>query len=245
MSGTNLVIEGAKKALPGVRWWAGPAGVAGAAGLDYLQNPKARYPFDPEGGHGNQRWRYGNAAINSIFLTMAPFLHHNPAAMYGALSSPFIKDTLVAAMPTMESMRRDADTRRKSMGAALGIGAGALGLGGLATAKYLAAKNREMGGKVRVTLPTKDPNDRETEVEMPLDDVDISPAQRERLSRDVRKRVRSETRERTLKLDPETHKLIPFADWKARYGKGRTEEEVKVASDRLTNIVSIANNLWK
>jgi len=230
-----------KKLLPGVKYWGLPAGAAGAAGLDYLQNPESRYPFDMRGFEGSKRWRLGNAAINTGFLTMAPFLTHKPGLMYGALGSPFAKDLMVKGMPTLDSVQKNMDTQRMGTRAGLALGAGALTLGGLGLAKFLRSKGRDAGGRVRVTLPTKSPSDKETEVDMPLDDSTISPAQRERLARDIRKRLRGETRERTLKLDPETHKLIPYDQWKARFG----DTKAKAASERLSNIVHLANNLWK
>ena len=76
---------------------------------------------------------------------------------------------------------------------------------------------------------------------MPMDDDSISPAQQERLHRDVRKRLRGETRERTLKLDPETRKLISLDQWERKFG----DQAPKTASERLANVVRLANNLWK
>lgn len=230
----------ARHALPGVKLWGPAAGLAGAAGLDYLQNPDARYPFDPNGFHGNNRWRYGNAAINTMFLGAAPFLHRHPAAMYGALSSPFVKDVLVSAMPTMNAVRGAADTTSKTQMLGSLLGAGALGLGAAGLAKYISSKDREQGGRVRVKLPSKGPHSKDTEVDIPLGDVAVSPTQKAYLFRDVRKQLRSESQTRGMKLDAEHHKLIPFAEWKEHVGN---MDEPKTASARLLNMVKLANSI--
>ena len=89
--------------------------------------------------------------------------------------------------------------------AALG-GAGAVGLGGMALAglrgsgalSNIAAKNRS--GTVRVTLPTKKPGDTETQIEMPMEDVELSNNLYRALGRDTRRRLRSESTERKRKF---------------------------------------------
>ena len=227
------------------------AGLAGASGLDYLQNPDSKYPLDTTGSEGSNRWRYGNFGINATLLGMAPFLHKVPHR-FAALSAPFAKDLMVKAMPALDSVQKNMNTQRQAakdttanqnlaLAGGAALGAGALGIGGAALLKYLSTKDRVNGPRMHVTLPTKNPNDRETEVDMPMDDDSISPAQQERLHRDVRKRLRGETRERTLKLDPETRKLISLDQWERKFG----DQAPKTASERLANVVRLANNLWK
>jgi hypothetical protein len=99
-----------------------------------------------------------------------------------------------------------ADATRHKMSPAAMIGAGGLGLGALALLAYNAkrkADHREKElalqgkGRVRITLPTKDPGDNETEVELPFDDLNLSQALRGRLGRDTRRRLYTETKQRT------------------------------------------------
>jgi RimJ/RimL family protein N-acetyltransferase len=86
---------------------------------------------------------------------------------------------------------------------------GGLGLAGLLGAGYLGnkginalqgmeqAQKSTAGGKIRVSLPTKDPNDEETTIELPMGNLEVSGTQLEKLQRDLRRRIRRETKERT------------------------------------------------
>lgn len=85
-------------------------------------------------------------------------------------------------------------------------GAGGLGLGALALLAYSAKRKADHRaeelalqnkGRVRITLPTASPGDNETEVELPFDDLNLSHALRSRLGRDTRRRLYTETRQRT------------------------------------------------
>jgi GNAT superfamily N-acetyltransferase len=109
-----------------------------------------------------------------------------------------------------------ADAMRTKIPPAALIGAGGLGLGALALLAYNAKRKADFRkeelalkgkGRVRITLPTKDPGDNETEVELPFDDLNLSQALRGRLGRDTRRRLYSETKQRTRRIrkpkDPE------------------------------------------
>jgi hypothetical protein len=84
-------------------------------------------------------------------------------------------------------------------------GAGVLGAGGLAykgvgaLSDLAKAQKQRAAGKVQVTLPTKAPGDTETMLELPVGDESISSGQLEKLQRDVRRRLRKETNERTYR----------------------------------------------
>jgi hypothetical protein len=104
-----------------------------------------------------------------------------------------------------------ADATRHKMSPAVMAGAGGLGLGALALLAYNAKRKadqreRELAlqskGRVKITLPTKAPGDNETEVELPFDDLNLSQALRGRLGRDTRRRLYSETKQRTVKRRP-------------------------------------------
>lgn len=85
--------------------------------------------------------------------------------------------------------------------------AGILGLGALGVGAYGAHRlsksideqsNAANAGRVMVTLPTKNPNDIETQVSIPLVDTGVSAKTYQQLGRDVRRRLRGESKERKL-----------------------------------------------
>lgn len=92
----------------------------------------------------------------------------------------------------------------------LGLLLGALGAGGLGLMGYNAFKKKpeQMGmggapmlddrGKVRITLPTRNPEDQETQIEFPFDatSLGLSNSVQGALGRDVRRRLRDEARSR-------------------------------------------------
>jgi hypothetical protein len=91
------------------------------------------------------------------------------------------------------------------------MGAGGLGLGALGIAAFNGMRNRALKkreleqaqkGRVKITLPTKQPGDNETQVEMPLEDLNLSKALHGRLGRDTKRRLYEETRERTRRRKP-------------------------------------------
>lgn len=91
------------------------------------------------------------------------------------------------------------------------LGALGLGVGGLGVAAYAAKRKADAAsaqaeaaraGRVKVTLPTKKPGDAETTLDIPMDDVRLSQALRDRLGRDTRRRLYAETRERTKRRKP-------------------------------------------
>jgi hypothetical protein len=88
---------------------------------------------------------------------------------------------------------------QKALGAAGLLGGGYLGYKTLNAIREMAEAQRQTArGKVRVALPTKDPTDQETTIEMPIDDLAVSRSQFEKLQRDLRRRIRKETKERTV-----------------------------------------------
>jgi hypothetical protein len=94
-------------------------------------------------------------------------------------------------------------TNEKLLGGGLGavglLGGGYLGYKAIQAMRDMAQAQQQAGrGKVRVALPTKDPEDQETIVELPIDDLDVSKSQFEKLQRDLRRRIRKETKERTV-----------------------------------------------
>lgn len=135
------------------------------------------------------------------------------------------KDLVVQTLPVMGqtgSLIKDLQSRTNrppspltnidpklllGLGGAGVLGLGALGYAGLRTGNAmnrLAEKQRK--GTIRVTLPTKAPGDAETQVEMPIEDVQLSENLYRSLGRDTRRRLRGESSERKRKFLTEQQK---------------------------------------
>jgi hypothetical protein len=100
----------------------------------------------------------------------------------------------------------------------IAMGAGALGLGLLGVGgahayhkKRLADASEEQArvaqrmktrGHINVTLPTRDPNDAETQLQIPLEEIEMSNSLSGRLRRDFLRRLHKETKERTARRTP-------------------------------------------
>lgn len=152
---------------------------------------------------------FGGAAANPALST---------AGRLTALAAIPAKDVAVAAIPAIpsatESLKDISKNKSlshlvsempmaaKVLGGGLGaaglLGGGYLGYKALNAMKEMAEAQRQSArGKVRVALPTKDPSDQETTIEMPIEDLEVSRSQFEKLQRDLRRRIRKETKERT------------------------------------------------
>ena len=93
---------------------------------------------------------------------------------------------------------------RLRTGITAGLGLGALGLGALGINEARRARKQmekpkdvRDPGRVRITLPTKDPTDNETQIELPLDHYKLTQTAVTQLRRDLRRRLREEGEERT------------------------------------------------
>lgn len=62
-------------------------------------------------------------------------------------------------------------------------------------------ENPNFGGKMLVTLPTRNPGDRETTIELPLENVPLSDTLINKIRRDTKRRLRTESDTRTLRDD--------------------------------------------
>ena len=165
--------------------------------------------------------RLANALLNTG-LGAAAVVPGIPAHVRATMLTGIpIKDLALSSIPAVqtisEGVKDISENKSKSLAdlisslsptqKALGLGVGAAGLlgggylahKGIKALRDLASAQQQAGrGKVRVTLPTKDPNDEETIVELPIDDLDVSKAQFGKLQRDLRRRIRKETKERTV-----------------------------------------------
>jgi RimJ/RimL family protein N-acetyltransferase len=165
--------------------------------------------------------RLANALLNTGLGAASVVPGLPPAARATMLTSIPFKDFALSSIPAVqtisEGVKDISENKSKSLAdliselsptqKALGIGAGAAGLlgGGYLASKGIKAvddvakaQQSRAGGRVRVALPTKDPNDEETTIELPMDDLDVSRTQFEKLQRDLRRRIRKETKERTV-----------------------------------------------
>lgn len=172
--------------------------------------------------------RVVNGLANVIFGGAAAAPGMSTGSRLGALAAIPAKDVALGAIPAIPSLTESIHTMANKTEAPSGLdalspGQKAMGLGlagaGVAGAGYLGLKAirslRDMAdaqgisaaGKVRVTLPTKDPNDHETVVEIPMHELEVSRAQSSKLMRDMRRKIRDETKQRTVKRNLST--LIP------------------------------------
>jgi len=213
-AGSEKKASSAKQLLKMLAGGAGAAGFMDAYtyGRDKSLDEYLNTPFSMSRG--------AQALANTIFGGAAAAAPSFASALPALAAIP-AKDVAVAAIPAIpsitESVKAISENKSRSMAdllsalsptqKALGVGAGAAGLLGGGYLGYKAIKAmREMAkaqeqsarGKVRVALPTKDPNDQETIIELPIDDLDVSRSQFEKLQRDLRRRIRRETKERTV-----------------------------------------------
>jgi len=128
-----------------------------------------------------------------------------------ALGLPYLKPSAARLPSMMEAKTQDL---KRGGGGQYGIdpmtllkvvgGATALGLGGWGV-KHLVDEMRlkreqeaeQLKGRVRVTLPTKNPGDAETQVDMPIREFNFSNPIQQNLRRDTTRRLRAEVAHRT------------------------------------------------
>lgn len=125
-----------------------------------------------------------------------------PAAqkLPGALDSL----TELSNRPASKGILESLSPTQKAVGAGAGLLAAA-GLGYLGTKAVRSlqdmsnAQRQSAGGRIKVTLPTKDPTDEETTMDIPMEDLEVSRSQQTKLLRDLRRKIRRESKERTMR----------------------------------------------
>lgn len=133
-----------------------------------------------------------------------------PATVFAAPSS-IAKDLGILAMSKGPQAVNALDTanRLKEMeiskpngsGALLplAVALGLLGAGGLGYAGLRSIRNKNVSkGRIQVAMPTRNPGDKETIIDLPLDSPLLSTAMSSNLDRDIKRRIRQEGRSRTL-----------------------------------------------
>ena len=142
----------------------------------------------------------------------------------GMLSGPMIKDLVMDSHRAVSGVDRlskelpdairagfaSSQIPKSLIYGGLGVGAAGVGLLGLLSALNLKNDRDKLSesrrGRLKVTLPTKNPNDAETTIELPTDHFDFSSSLQAKLRRDARQRLLGETRGRTrhrLPRDPD------------------------------------------
>ena len=202
----------------------GAGGLAGSAFYDQLQGHSVPTSFDDISKQRALNFLFNAALVGSgaKFLG-AGMKGKNPTqglAGSGMMFSPPFKDlALAATKPVMElpglfdSLRNNRSNKLLTGGV---LGLGALGLGAYGLSKYKEHTDDD-AGTIEVTLPTRDPNDKETVVRLPLSQANLSKSMRTNIERDMRRRLRSGGTERTRKRDPESGSLIPMHEYQAKY----------------------------
>lgn len=113
-----------------------------------------------------------------------------------------IRDTLDKVREQMDKPSEPVMSNAAKLGLGVG-GAAAVGLGAYGLHRLAQAVNRHTDmaqrARVKVTLPTKDPTDRETVIEVPITDLHMSAKAYRDLGRDTRREIRNELKERTMK----------------------------------------------
>ena len=111
------------------------------------------------------------------------------------------------------------------------LGIGGLGLGGLGLWKYWNKKDpAESGGVLRYKLDGSEPG-QEAEVEIPIDSPMLSPNMTANLDSGVRRRLQDTINANSRKRDPMTGQLIPYNEWKQRYGDSEEQTDYMDGSD--------------
>lgn len=101
------------------------------------------------------------------------------------------------------------------------LGAGLLGLGGYAAYKHFHDDTSEQTkAQMRIKGDDDDPYS-EVIVNVPIDAPTISDTMVGKLNTGIRRKLRKNIKYNTRKIDPETGKKIPYAEWEAKYGDNK------------------------
>jgi len=211
--------EAAAKALAALA-----AGTATAGLLDTAVNKDKGAIGVAMGNPDADKWSLADAGLNFIAGATAPYIG-SAAGKAGLVGGAALKTVLTPAVRNQSRGNEILDELKdriptdiklpssepaenwvQSVPKSVWLGAGGLGIGALGLLAYNAKRNRELKneelaqrgeGRIHVTLPTKKPGDVETNIELPVGDLNMSKALRWRIGRDTRRRLNEETSGRT------------------------------------------------
>lgn len=206
------------------------AALAGAAGTTVLADQAADPDRTWESSMKPWEWDKQRGLMGAINAGLGAIGGHQVSAPGGTGIIPGItamtlaptKDLVLKSLGTLGKVDRVSDQASevlarppvKPVGAiphsAL-MGALGLGVGGLGIAAYMAKRQSDAdasqaaaarAGRVKVTLPTKNPGDAETTLDLPINELQISKALESHLGRDAKRKLLAESRERTRRRKP-------------------------------------------
>lgn len=156
-----------------------------------------------------------------------------------AVSVPQFMNNTDRLVQAMESQAETAKTQ-KSKGGAMpwivgALGLGALGLGGVALWKYLQ-KWDSTDTKAEITVPgSKGDPYSAIKVQVPMDPKDFGNKLITGVTRGVKRKLRSNIKANSKKIDPVTGKKIPYEEWVLKYGDEDDKADLGYENDGSTD----------
>lgn len=176
-----------------------------------LAAPRVSNPYKPGTARfQNYLAKARNAAVVSIPVKDVAFA--GSMGLMGTL--PRVNQALDKLNVPAKSL---LDTIKAHPYGAAGVGAGSmalLALLGLGAKRGLDALDNvgQQGSRLKVTLPTRYPGDQETTIEMPFNQVALSNTTIGNVARDIRRRLRAESRSRTGRKRLADQHVVDVAD---------------------------------
>ena len=167
-----------------------------------------------------------------------PSYKANPNALKNTMLAAVLPRTLMTLQGAAKNLNASAGLKNSlsSLATPAAVGGGVLGLAALA-ALYQGSRaakrvgdgdplvkadsthnvfaggaggpgNPNVGGKIKVTLPTRNPRDNETVVEIPMENIPLPGTVLDRVRRDTKRRLRSEGNVRTIHRDDPDDKTV-------------------------------------
>lgn len=233
------VSAAADQAMNDLDWFTG----------DFLDNP---------GGRNGLSTRLFLGATNGIIGSMLPGA--KPLEKGGLLSSIPVKDLAMAGSmhsgELIDSYKRSSKAQAdiaKALANQKGgsgmwgptvaaiLGLGGLGIAGTALWKYLQKKD-PADTRAEITVPgTKNDPYSTIKVQVPMNAKDISDKLISGMTRGVKKKLRSNIKANSKKIDPITKKKIPYEEWVMKYGDEDDKEELGYDTDDNTTTKPVLN----
>ncbi len=246
------------------------AALAGAVGTTVLADQAAEPERSWESSMKPWEWDKQRGLMGTINAGLGAIGGHQVSAPGGTGIIPGItamtlaptKDLVLKSLGSLGKVDRVADQAAEALarppaptGSAIPrsalLGALGLGVGGLGIAAYMAKRKGDAAasqaetaraGRVKVTLPTKNPGDAETTLDLPINELQISQALKTHLGRDARRKLLAESRERTRRRKPRDPNN-PTANEQASLELDQEEQELENEDtmSKVAGLVSLLN----